>query len=109
MNTPRTMGSDDANAVLERHRGLFKDAPRQHAVALVVPLGFAGFTAFAIWWLAIPFSQIGQGLASLAKFIGLMFPPSTGGHLDLLRRPDGAGSDLYPHPRRYQDQLEFRS
>jgi phosphonate transport system permease protein len=78
------MSRNEADAILERHRGLFLGAPRQRVTALIVPLGFAGFTAFAIWWLQIPFSQIAQGLASLAKFIGLMFPPSTGGHLDLL-------------------------
>ena len=53
--------------VLDRHRGLFDDAPLQRAAALAVPLGFAGFTIFAVWWLDIPFSQIGAGLASLGK------------------------------------------
>jgi len=80
----RTMSPDEATALLDRHRGLFHDEPRQRATALAVPLGFAAFTAFAIWWLDIPFRQIGAGLASLAKFIALMFPPSTGGHLNLL-------------------------
>jgi phosphonate transport system permease protein len=47
-------------------------------------VGIAGFAVFAVWWLEIPFSQIGPGLASLAKFVALMFPPSSGGHLDLL-------------------------
>lgn len=78
------MRPDEATALLDRHRGLFHDEPRQRAAALAVPLGFAAFTAFAIWWLDIPFRQIGAGLASLAKFIALMFPPSTGGHLNLL-------------------------
>jgi phosphonate transport system permease protein len=78
------MSPDEATALLDRHRGLFHDEPRQRATALAVPLGFAAFTAFAIWWLDIPFRQIGAGLASLAKFIALMFPPSTGGHLNLL-------------------------
>ena len=84
MKPLRTMSPDEATALLDRHRGLFHDEPRQRATALAVPLGFAAFTAFAIWWLDIPFRQIGAGLASLAKFIALMFPPSTGGHLNLL-------------------------
>ena len=84
MKPLRTMSPDEATALLDRHRGLFHDEPRQRAAALAVPLGFAAFTAFAIWWLDIPFRQIGAGLASLAKFIALMFPPSTGGHLNLL-------------------------
>ena len=63
--------------------------PLRRASALVGPLGVAGFTIFAVWWLEIPFSQIGPGLASLAKFIALMFPPSSGGHLDLLVKAMG--------------------
>jgi phosphonate transport system permease protein len=80
----RTMRPDEATALLDRHRRLFHDEPRQRATALAVPLGVTAFTAFAIWWLDIPFRQIAAGLASLAKVIALMFPPSTGGHLNLL-------------------------
>ena len=61
MTPLRTMRPDDASAVLDRHRGLFDDSPRQRASALAAPLGFAGFTVFAVWWLDIPFSQIGPG------------------------------------------------
>jgi phosphonate transport system permease protein len=78
------MRPDDASAVLDRHRDLFNTSRLQSASALAVPLGIACLTGFAVWWLAIPFSQIGPGLASLGKFIALMFPPSTGGHLNLL-------------------------
>jgi phosphonate transport system permease protein len=89
MSARRTMHLDDANAVLDRHRNLFNGTPLQRAAAFVAPLGIAGFAIFAVWWLAIPFSQIGPGLASLAKFIALMFPPSTGGHLHLLLKAMG--------------------
>jgi phosphonate transport system permease protein len=85
----RTMRPDETNAVLDRHRGLFNDTPGRRAIAFAVPLGVAAFTVFAVWWLAIPFSQIWSGLASLAKFVALMFPPSTGGHLDLLLKAMG--------------------
>jgi phosphonate transport system permease protein len=78
------MLAEDTTAVLDRHRGLFDDSLLKRVAALAPPLGVAGVAMFAIWWLAIPFSQIGPGLASLGKFIALMFPPSTGGHLDLL-------------------------
>jgi phosphonate transport system permease protein len=88
--SPRpTMRPDDASAVLYRHRDLFTVSPLQRVSALAAPLGLAGFTVFAVWWLAIPFDQIGPGLASLAKFIALMFPPSSGGHLDLLTKAMG--------------------
>ena len=89
MNPRRPMLLDDASAVLDRHRGLFSDSPLRRVSAAVGPLGAASFTIFAVWWLEIPFSQIGPGLASLAKFIALMFPPSSGGHLDLLVRAMG--------------------
>jgi phosphonate transport system permease protein len=74
----------DTEAVIERHRDLFATSWMQRLSALAVPLGVAGLAGFAVWGLSIPFDQIAQGLVSLAKFIALMFPPSTGGHLDLL-------------------------
>ena len=89
MTARPTMRPDDASAVLYRHRDLFSISPQQRASALAAPLGLAGFTIFAVGWLAIPFDQIGPGLASLAKFVALMFPPSSGGHLDLLTKAMG--------------------
>jgi phosphonate transport system permease protein len=89
MSTIRIMRPDEAAAVLDRHRGLFNDSPMQRATALVVPLGMAGLAVFAVWWLAISFGQIWSGLSSLAKFVALMFPPSAGGHLDLLLKAMG--------------------
>lgn len=74
----------DTKAVIARHGDLFATSPMQRLSAFGVPLGIAGLAVFAVWWLSIPFDQIAQGLVSLAKFIALMFPPSTGGHLDLL-------------------------
>ena len=75
--------------MLDRHRGLFDGSPARRASALAAPFGIAGLAVFAVWWLAIPFSQIGPGLASLGKFVALMFPPSSGGHLDLLLKAMG--------------------
>ncbi|MGH6741491.1 MAG: PhnE/PtxC family ABC transporter permease, partial [Bradyrhizobium sp.] len=89
MGARRKLLLDDADAVLDRHRDLFSGSQVWRASAFAPPLGIAGFAIFAGWWLAIPFSQIGPGLASLAKFIALMFPPSTGGHLDLLLKAMG--------------------
>ena len=88
--SPRpAMRPDEATAVLARHRDLFDESLRARALALGGPLGLFGFTIFAIWWLEMPLAQIWQGLASLAKFVALMFPPSTGGHLDLLLKAMG--------------------
>jgi phosphonate transport system permease protein len=89
MSTRPIMHPDDTAAVLDRHRNLFTEQPLQRASALGAPLAVGGLTIFAVWWLAIPFSQIGPGLASLGKFIALMFPPSTGGHLNLLLKAMG--------------------
>ena len=80
------MRPEDTNAVLDRHRQLFDGSPLQRAFTLTIPLGIVGFAVFATWWLAIPFEQVASGLASLAKFVALMFPPSSGGHLNLLVR-----------------------
>jgi phosphonate transport system permease protein len=77
---------DDAHEVLARHHALLQRSPLQRASSLAIPMALAALTAFAIWWLAIPFDQILTGLSSLAKFVALMFPPSTGGHLALLVR-----------------------
>jgi phosphonate transport system permease protein len=84
MTERRPLFAADTHAVLERHSGLFAASPLQRAAAFAPLPALAALTIFSVWWLAIPFSQIGVGLASLAKFVALMFPPSTGGHLDLL-------------------------
>jgi len=89
MSASRIMRPDEAAAVLDRHRSLFNDSPLQRAMALAVPIGLAGMAIFAGWWLALSFSQIWSGLSSLAKFVALMFPPSTGGHLNLLLKAMG--------------------
>jgi phosphonate transport system permease protein len=84
MTGRRSLYPNDVPAMLERHRGMFDNSPLRRLSAFAVPLAFASLTIFSVWWLAIPFDQIATGLVSLGKFIALMFPPSTGGHLDLL-------------------------
>jgi phosphonate transport system permease protein len=89
MSPLRAMRTDESAAVLARHRDLFDGSLRSRVLALGGPLGMLGLTIFAIWWLEMPLGQIWQGLASLAKFVALMFPPSSGGHLDLLLKAMG--------------------
>ena len=84
MSTRGKLHFGDTAAVIERHRDLFATSRMQRLSAFAAPLGVAGLAGFSVWWLGIPFDQIAQGLVSLAKFIALMFPPSAGGHLDLL-------------------------
>jgi phosphonate transport system permease protein len=86
MSARPIMRPEDTSAVLGRHHQLFDGSPLQRAFTFAIPLGIGGFAVFATWWLAIPFGQIASGLASLAKFVALMFPPSSGGHLNLLLR-----------------------
>jgi phosphonate transport system permease protein len=89
MSALRTMRPDEVKAVLKRHHGLFVETVLGRALGYAAPIGIIGLTIFAVWWLAIPFGQIGPGLALLGKFVALMFPPSTGGHLDLLLKAMG--------------------
>jgi phosphonate transport system permease protein len=74
----------DAQKVIERHRGLFATSPMQRAAGVAIPLALAALTIFSVWWLDISVGQILSGFSALAKFVALMFPPSTGGHLALL-------------------------
>lgn len=89
MSPLRVIRPEDAAAVLERHHALFDEEPRSRALAFMGSFAFLVFTVFAVWWLDISLGQILQGLSSLAKFVALMFPPSTGGHLDLLMKATG--------------------
>ena len=89
MSPLRLVTPEDTAAVLDRHRDLLDESSRSRALALAAPAALVVLTIFAVWWLAVPFDQILQGLSSLAKFIALMFPPSTGGHLNLLLKAMG--------------------
>ena len=83
MNIRSMIFPGDPAALLAQHRALLAEAWRQRAARIAWPVGAVGLFAFSIWWLGISFGQIGAGLGVLLKFIGLMFPPSTGGHLQL--------------------------
>jgi phosphonate transport system permease protein len=84
MSTRGKLNLGDTQAVIERHRDLFATSLMQRLSAIAAPLVVVVIAVFAVWWLNIPFDQIGSGLVALGKFVALMFPPSTGGHLDLL-------------------------
>lgn len=83
MNTRHAIVAGDPDALLARHRALLAKPWSQRAAEIGGPVAIVGLSLFSIWWLDISFGQIGPGLAALFKFIGLMFPPSTGGHLQL--------------------------
>lgn len=80
---------DRVEQLLLRYRSLLAKSPRRRAMEFGLPLATLGLAFFSIWWLGISIEQIGPGLAALAKFIALMFPPSTGGHLQLFLKAMG--------------------
>ena len=89
MTPPGGFPAEDAAAVLARHRELLAKSWQQRAIEIGAPIALVALTVFAIWWLEISFAQIGPGLKELVKFVGLMIPPSTGGHLILFLKAMG--------------------
>jgi phosphonate transport system permease protein len=80
---------DDPSAVLARHQALLARSWQRRATEIGGPIAIVALTVFSIWWLDISFAQILPGLGELGKFIALMIPPSTGGHLQLFLQEMG--------------------
>jgi len=89
MNVRYAIVASDPAAVLARHQALLAKPWRRRAADIGAHVAIVGMLAFSIWWLDMSFAQIGPGLTTLFKFIGLMFPPSTGGHLQLFLKAMG--------------------
>ena len=89
MSTSHEIFAGDTAELLARYRSLLAKSPQRRAMEFGLPLATMALTLFAIWWLGISIEQIGPGLAALAKFVALMFPPSTDGHLQLFLRAMG--------------------
>ena len=89
MNVRYAIIAGDPGAVLARHQALLAKPWRRPAADIGAPIALVGLFLFSIWWLDISFGQIGTGLTALFKFIGLMFPLSTGGHLHLFLKAMG--------------------
>jgi len=80
---------EDPMVVLARHEALLARPISRRIGDIGLPVAIVGLSIFSVWWLDISFAQIGPGLSQLAKFIGLMIPPSTGGHLQLFLKAMG--------------------
>jgi phosphonate transport system permease protein len=76
-------GGGDYAAILARHRGLLAAPPSRRATALAIPAAIVLAALFAVWWLGLSVGRLGPGVVTLFKFVGLMLPPSSGGHLRL--------------------------
>jgi phosphonate transport system permease protein len=83
MSERQAIFADDPAAILARHRVVLARPWQRRASEIGGPVALAVLTVFSVWWLDISFAQILPGLEELGKFIGLMIPPSTGGHLPL--------------------------
>jgi phosphonate transport system permease protein len=79
----------DPAAVLARHQTLIARSLERRIIEIGGPIAIVGLLIFSIWWLDISFAQILPGLGALGKFIALMIPPSTGGHLPLFLKAMG--------------------
>jgi phosphonate transport system permease protein len=89
MNGRHTIAMDDPAAVLARHQELIGRSWQRAATEIGAPVAIVGLAIFSIWWLDISFAKILPGLSELGKFIMLMIPPSTGGHLPLFLKAMG--------------------
>jgi phosphonate transport system permease protein len=76
----------ETGAILARHSELLAVSPRRRAFEIGVPVAMLLAMVFSIWWLGISVGQLGEGLETLAKFVAMMIPPATGGHLHLFLR-----------------------
>jgi phosphonate transport system permease protein len=83
MNGRHAIVMGDPAAVLARHQELVGRSWQRAATEIGIPAAIVALTVFSIWWLDISFAQILPGLGELGKFVMLMIPPSTGGHLPL--------------------------
>jgi phosphonate transport system permease protein len=89
MNATRSAFGEDPATVLARHRALLSKSWERQLSEIGGPIAIVALTVFAVWWLDISFAQIGPGLAELGKFVAMMIPPSTGGHLQLFLKAMG--------------------
>jgi phosphonate transport system permease protein len=89
LSTSREIFAGDKVELLARYRSLLAKSPQRCAMEFGLPLVTLALALFSVWWLGITIEQIGPGLSALAKFVALMFPPSTGGHLQLFLRAMG--------------------
>jgi phosphonate transport system permease protein len=89
MSARNALFEGDPAAVLVRHQAVLARPWPRRAAEIGGPVALATLTVFSVWWLEISLTQIWSGFGTLLKFLGLMFPPSTGGHVRLFLKAMG--------------------
>lgn len=70
----------DRDSARRNHPGLVRPSIRSRIVTGLVVAALLALALFALARLEFSFARFGSGLAQLATFLGLMVPPSAGGH-----------------------------
>lgn len=82
---PSRMFSDQS-AVKSRHGALIRGSARERFLPFVVAGLLLALAAFAMVRLEFSLARLGPGIVQLGTFLGLMIPPSPGGHLASLAK-----------------------
>ncbi|MCA3597289.1 MAG: phosphonate ABC transporter, permease protein PhnE [Methylobacterium sp.] len=70
----------DRDHARRNHPGLVRPSIRSRIITSLVVAGMVGVAIYALARLEFSFVRLGSGMAQLATFLGLMFPPSAGGY-----------------------------
>jgi phosphonate transport system permease protein len=68
----------DRAAVALRHPGLMQPSTQSRMIMICLLVGMLALAIFAAYRLEFSFARLGTGMAQLAHFMSLMFPPSPG-------------------------------
>jgi phosphonate transport system permease protein len=76
----------DQSEVRFRHGALVRGSAREKFLPFVVVGLLAALAVFALFRLEFSFARLGAGIVQLGTFLGLMVPPSPGGHFASLMK-----------------------
>ncbi|KAF0232246.1 MAG: phosphonate transport system permease [Beijerinckiaceae bacterium] len=83
--TPSRIFSDHTG-IKSRHGALIRGSARERFLPFVVAGLLLALAAFAMFRLEFSLGRLGPGIVQLGTFLGLMIPPSPGGHLASLAK-----------------------
>ncbi len=70
----------DRDSARRNHPGLIRPSLKTRIITSLVVVALLALAIFAFARLEFSFARMGSGMAQLATFLGLMVPPSAGGH-----------------------------